>query len=86
MLRLFPSKTNNVTVLPHIINACVFTSALSAGNSNLFVAARILYGLSLRGQAPRIFSRCTKKGLPWVAIVIPVKFICIRRIMISSFH
>jgi len=54
--------------LPHVINAGVFTSAFSAGNSFLFCASRILYGLALRGQAPRIFTKCTSKGLPVVAV------------------
>lgn len=55
--------------LPHVINAAVFTSAFSAGNSFLFTASRILYGLALRGQAPKIFAKCTKKGLPWTAVL-----------------
>ncbi|KAJ7580196.1 general APC amino acid permease [Mycena floridula] len=58
-----------VKVLPHIVNACVFTSAFSAGNSYLFCASRVLYGLGLRGQAPRIFTYCTKQGLPLVAVL-----------------
>jgi yeast amino acid transporter len=58
-----------IKVLPHIINACVFTSAFSAGNSYLFCGSRILYGLSLRGQAPKIFGTCTKRGLPIVAVL-----------------
>src|SRR6266550_2627112 len=57
------------TVFPHIINACIFTSAFSAGNSFLFAASRILYGLALRGQAPGIFTYCTGNGLPIVAIL-----------------
>ena len=56
-------------VFPHIINACVFTSAFSAGSSGPFVSSRILYGLALRGQAPRIFAYCTKNGLPIVAVL-----------------
>jgi amino acid transporter len=55
--------------LPHVINAAVFTSAFSAGNSFLYCASRILYGLSLRGQAPKIFSYCTKSGLPIAAVI-----------------
>jgi amino acid transporter len=55
--------------LPHVVNACVFTSAFSAGNSFLFTASRILYGLALRGQAPRVFARCTKAGLPIAAVL-----------------
>ncbi|KAF8317135.1 general amino acid permease 1 [Clavulina sp. PMI_390] len=55
--------------LPHVINAAVFTSAFSAANSFLFTASRILYGLSLRGQAPKIFTYTTKSGLPLAAIL-----------------
>lgn len=57
-----------IKVLPSIINAAIFTSAFSAGNSFLFASSRILYGLSIRGQAPRIFSYCTKGGLPIVSV------------------
>jgi amino acid transporter len=62
-----------IKTLPHIINACVFTSAFSAGNSFLFTASRILYGLSVRGQAPRIFAKCTKAGLPIVSVIFCVR-------------
>ncbi|KIL65243.1 hypothetical protein M378DRAFT_162180 [Amanita muscaria Koide BX008] len=62
-------NTAGVQVLPHIINACIFTSAFSAGNSFLFCSSRILYGLALRGQAPRVFAICTKHGLPIVAVL-----------------
>ncbi|KAL5512044.1 hypothetical protein ACEPAH_5263 [Sanghuangporus vaninii] len=57
-----------IKVLPSIINAAIFTSAFSAGNSFLFSSSRILYGLAIRGQAPRIFAYCTKAGLPIVAV------------------
>ncbi|KAH9851886.1 general amino acid permease 1 [Lenzites betulinus] len=58
-----------IKVLPHIINAGIFTSAFSAGNSFLFCASRVLYGLALRGQAPKIFTYCTKNGLPLAAVL-----------------
>jgi len=60
--------------LPHVINAGVFTSAFYAGNSFLFCSSRILYGLALRGQAPKIFARCTKNGLPLIAVVFCASF------------
>jgi L-asparagine transporter-like permease len=63
-----------IHTLPSIINAAIFTSAFSAGNSFLFCSSRILYGLSIRGQAPRIFSYCTKNGLPIVAVLFCVGF------------
>lgn len=61
-----------IKTLPSIINAAILTSALSAGNSLLYCSSRILYGLALRGQAPRIFTYCTNKGLPIAAILASV--------------
>ncbi|KAI6097679.1 general amino acid permease 1 [Pisolithus croceorrhizus] len=45
------------TSVVSIINAGVLSSAISAGNSFLFSASRILYGLSLRGQAPAFLAK-----------------------------
>ncbi|KAH9940775.1 general amino acid permease 1 [Epithele typhae] len=58
-----------IKILPHIVNAMVFTSAFSAGNSFLFCSSRVLYGLALRGQAPKVFTYCTKGGLPLFAVL-----------------
>ncbi|KAF8806851.1 general amino acid permease 1 [Phlegmacium glaucopus] len=63
-----------VKVLPHIVNGAVFTSAISAGNSNLFSSSRVLYGLALRGQAPRFLTYCTKNGLPLYAVLVSSAF------------
>ena len=69
-----------IHTLPSIVNAAILTSALSAANSFLFCSSRILYGLALRGQAPRIFTYCTNKGLPIAAIIFSVSvsgmFLC----------
>ncbi|KAF7309445.1 General APC amino acid permease [Mycena indigotica] len=54
---------------PHIVNAVIFTSAFSAASSTLFCSSRVLYGLSIRGQAPRFLSYTTKKGLPIAAVL-----------------
>ncbi|KAF8902381.1 general amino acid permease 1 [Gymnopilus junonius] len=59
-----------IKVLPSIINAAIFTSAFSAGNSFLFCSSRVLYGLALRGQAPKFLTYCTKKGLPLYAVLV----------------
>ncbi|KAG8861497.1 hypothetical protein FRB96_002946 [Tulasnella sp. 330] len=70
--------------LPHLVNACVFTSAFSAGNSYLFTSSRILYGLALRKQAPLIFARCTKKGLPIYAVLFCSLFSVLAYMNVSS--
>jgi amino acid transporter len=63
-----------IKVLPSIINAGVLTSAFSAGNSGLYGTSRMLYGLALRGQAPKIFSKTTKKGLPIYSLMVVTLF------------
>lgn len=59
-----------IGVLNHIINAAILTSAWSAGNAFLYSGSRVLYSMSLKGQAPRICARTTKRGVPYVAILI----------------
>ena len=73
-----------VKVLPHIINACVFTSAFSAGNSFLYCASRVLYGLSLRGQGPKVFLYTTKQGLPLIAVLFCSCFTFLAFMTVSS--
>lgn len=53
-----------IPVLPHIVNALILTSIFSAGNSYVFCGSRALMGLSLEGKVPKIFSKCTKSGVP----------------------
>ncbi|KAJ4990198.1 proline-specific permease [Stagonosporopsis vannaccii] len=55
--------------LNHAINAAVLTSAWSAGNAFLFSGSRVLYGLALVGDAPKIFGRTNKNGVPWIAVL-----------------
>jgi len=64
-----------IKVLPHVVNAAVFTSAFSAGNSFLYSSSRVLFGLSIRGQAPKIFSRVTEGGLPLIAVAFCVSLV-----------
>lgn len=73
-----------IKVLPSIINAGVMTSAFSAANSFLFCSSRILYGLALRGQAPKIFARCTNSGLPLIAVAFSSMFAFLALMNIAS--
>jgi hypothetical protein len=45
----------------------IFT--ISAANSDQYIATRTLYGMAKDGNAPRIFTKCTKRGVPWVAFM-----------------
>lgn len=57
-----------IDVLPHIINAVILTSAWSCGNSFMFAASRNLYALAITGSAPKIFAKCSKRGIPLYAV------------------
>ena len=57
-----------IPVLPHIVNGAVLLAAFSAGNSYVYCASRALYGLALEGKAPKMFTRCTRGGVPIYAV------------------
>ncbi|XPT01516.1 hypothetical protein M3J09_010651 [Ascochyta lentis] len=73
-----------IPVVPSIINAVVITSAFSSGNSNLLGGARVLYGMSKRGHAPRIFSRLSRYQVPYIAIALYGIFMCLGYTTLSS--
>lgn len=58
-----------INVLNHIINVAILTSAWSAGNSFLYSGSRVLYSMSINRQAPRIFSKTNRNGVPYVAVL-----------------
>ncbi|WWC88924.1 uncharacterized protein L201_003839 [Kwoniella dendrophila CBS 6074] len=60
-------KAAGIKGLPSVINACILLFTVSAANSDQYVATRTLYGMAKDGHAPRIFTKCTKRGVPWVA-------------------
>lgn len=59
-----------ITAVPSIINAIVLTSAWSSSNQAMLAGTRILYGLALKNQAPIIFLRTTKWGIPYVCVIL----------------
>lgn len=67
-------KNLGVDVLPHIVNALIFTSIFSAGNTYTYCATRSLYSLALEGRAPRVLRYCKKKGVPIYYFVVVMLF------------
>ncbi|GAB2743574.1 amino acid permease [Salinifilum aidingensis] len=53
-----------------VLNVVVITAALSAINSDVFGAGRMLYGMAQRGQAPAAVLRVSRNGVPWVTTVL----------------
>lgn len=62
-------QSAGIRVLPSVINAGILTSAWSAGNAYLYMSSRALYSLAVAGNAPRIFARCNRFGLPVYAVL-----------------
>ncbi|KAF2747827.1 AAT family amino acid transporter [Sporormia fimetaria CBS 119925] len=73
-----------VPVLPHITNALLVTSIFSAGNAYTYCATRTLYALAIEGRAPRVFTKCTKKGVPIYAFCLVMLFPLLSFLQISN--
>ncbi|OAA71122.1 proline-specific permease [Akanthomyces lecanii RCEF 1005] len=58
-----------IPALDHILNGVALTAAWSAGNSQLYSASRMLYGMACNGKAPKIFRRCNGWGVPYMAVL-----------------
>jgi lysine-specific permease len=82
--RLLQAASNNdITVSPFtllferagfafaasVMNAVILTAILSAGNSGMYASTRMLYNLAKEGNAPRIFARLSKNGVPRYALL-----------------
>ncbi|SCU89930.1 LAME_0E06216g1_1 [Lachancea meyersii CBS 8951] len=61
-------KNLGIRALPDLVNATLITAAFSAGNAYTFCSSRILHGLALDGNAPKIFKKCNKYGVPIYAV------------------
>jgi len=53
-----------VPAAPTIINIVVITAAASSCNGGIFSTGRMLYALSLRGQAPKVFGQLNARHIP----------------------
>lgn len=54
--------------LGSVVNAIIITSAGSSGNSFLYISSRSLYSLTIAENAPAVFKKCTKGGVPYMAV------------------
>ncbi|MGL4208537.1 MAG: amino acid permease [Candidatus Adiutrix sp.] len=52
------------------INFVVLTAALSVYNCCVYTNSRMLYGLAMQGNAPKIFLKTDKKGVPLLAMTV----------------
>ncbi|KAH6652502.1 proline-specific permease [Truncatella angustata] len=73
-----------ISAIPSVVNAVVITSAWSASNQALLSGTRVLYGLALKGQAPKIFLRTTSWGVPYVCVSLFCVFMCLSFMSLSN--
>ena len=72
------SSSPFVTVFQHIgipyaediIRFVIITALLSAANSGLFAASRMMWSLSYNKQLPAVFSKVNSRGIPYVAVIV----------------
>ncbi|WP_050614874.1 amino acid permease [Bacillus testis] len=53
-----------------VMNAIILTSILSAGNSGMYAAARMLWNLAKEKKAPKFLGKINKRGVPMNALII----------------
>lgn len=73
-----------IRAIPSVVNAVVITSAWSSSNQALLSGTRVLYGLAIKGQAPKFFLRTTSWGVPYVCVLFNTCFMFLAFMALSS--
>lgn len=79
-------KSLGIDYAANLLNIVVITAAISAINSDIFGAGRMMHGLSEQGQAPKALSTLSKSGVPIVAIAIMFVVMIIGVVLNYFFH
>ncbi|WMN20682.1 MULTISPECIES: amino acid permease [Pseudomonas] len=53
-----------------LLNIVVISAAISAINSDIFAAGRMMYGMAENGQAPASFASLSRFGVPWMTVAV----------------
>ncbi|MBP5150986.1 amino acid permease, partial [Pseudomonas protegens] len=53
-----------------VLNIVVISAVVSAINSDIFSAGRMMYGMAAIGQAPAVFARTSRFGVPWMTVLV----------------
>lgn len=59
-----------ITSAATVLNIVVISAAVSAINSDIFGAGRMMYGLAQQGHAPKGFAQLSRHGVPWMTVVV----------------
>jgi len=67
-----------------VVNLVVMTSAASSANSGLYSTSRMIYGLAVNGNAPRVLSKLSKRKVPQNALMFCCVFLLFGLIMLYA--
>ncbi|CAN3374695.1 hypothetical protein DIURU_002323 [Diutina rugosa] len=81
IIAILNSGTN---VLDHIFNAVILSTVISAGNSNVYLASRVLYALAESYVAPRFLMWTPYKGVPVLCVAISAAFGALGYLAVNS--
>ncbi|MBP8064374.1 MAG: amino acid permease, partial [Acinetobacter sp.] len=59
----------------HLLNFIILTAALSVYNSGMYANSRMLYSLAKQGNAPKVFAKVNKQGVPIPAVLLSAALI-----------
>ncbi|GMG47801.1 unnamed protein product [Aspergillus oryzae var. brunneus] len=57
-----------IKAIPSVVNAICITSAWSASNQSMLAGTRTLYGLAVKGHAPKVFLKTSSWGVPYMCV------------------
>lgn len=60
----------NIRYAADLLNVVVIVAAVSAINSDIFGAGRVMHGMAQNNQAPKAFLQVNKYGVPWVTAIV----------------
>ena len=61
----------------NVMNFVLLTAVLSAANSGIYATSRTLFTMSQNGEAPKLFLKISKKGIPLNGILLTTVFILV---------
>lgn len=73
-----------IKAIASIVNAVVITSAFSSSNQALLSGTRVLYALALKRQAPAVFLRTNRWGIPYVCVLLSTAFMFLSFMSLST--
>lgn len=73
-----------IKAIPSIVNAVVLTSAWSSSNQAILAGTRTLYGLAVKGHAPKFFLWTTPYGIPYMCVALQLAFSLLAYMCVSN--